>query len=226
MTYRDVEAIGFLPLDESLITGFIGLLDGLDLPKTHDLGQGMAEDNAAYNKYIVHDDIFTRIFIDEADYRMFLRDVIHTFTLPTSRDPSTRLLTHRLVGAVHAFLTEYYQRFFLLRVSVSITGPGAFMHYHRDLAGEHADRFLVDISPPEADNFGIEVEERLYPLERLAVYKLDTTRLHRAANYGATHRKISLIIQGIADLHQFTEYQRKHLDAFFDVRERPGGRLP
>ena len=214
MVYRDVEKVGDLPLDEDLIAGFLRLLDAAELPRTHDLGQEAADDNAAYNKYIVQDGIFPHIFTDETEYRSFLRSVIHTFTLPTARDPVTRSVAHRLVGAVHAFFTQYYQRFFLLRVSVSVTDPGAFMHYHRDIAGEHADRFLVDLSVPEARGFGIEVEDRLYPLERLAVYKLDTTRLHRAANYGDTHRKISLIIQCITDLRQFVEYQRLHLDAY------------
>lgn len=214
MVYRDVEKVGNLPLDEDLIVGFLHLLEEVDLPRTHDLGQETADDNARYNKYIVHDGIFPQIFTDEIEYRTFLRSVIHTFTLPTARDPATRSVSHRLVGAVHAFFTEYYQRFFLLRVSVSVTDPGSFMHYHRDIAGEHADRFLVDLSSPEACGFGIEVEDRLYPLERLAVYKLDTTRLHRAANYGDTHRKISLIIQCITDLRQFVEYQRLHLDAY------------
>jgi hypothetical protein len=61
---------------------------------------------------------------------------------------------------------------------------------------------------------GIEVEDRLYTLDRLAVYKLDTTKMHRSANYSPNHKKVSLIIQGISGLDQYLEYQRKHLELF------------
>lgn len=223
--YMDVEKIGDLILDEKLVADFIGLLDGMDLPKTHDLGEESGEDNPKYNKYIVSDDIFSRIFYDEDDYKFFLRSAIHTFLLPKAANLHDQSVISRLSGAIHGYFTQHYKRFFLLRVSVSITAAGSFMHYHRDLAGENADRFLVDLSPPEADVFGIEVEDRLYPLQRLAVYKLDTTRSHRAANYGKEHRKISLIIQCIADFHQFMDYQRKHLDVFFEARARRGQRV-
>lgn len=216
--YRDVEKVGELQLDEKLVGSFLGLLESMDLPKTHDFGEASDEDNPRYNKYIVRDDIFSRIFFNDEDYRFFLRRAIHTYLLPTTRDLEAQSIINSLVGMVHGFFTEYYQRFFLLRVSVSITDPESFMQYHRDLAGENADRFLVDLSHPDAEDYGIEVEERLYRLQRLAVYKLDTTRMHRAANYGKEHKKISLIIQCITDLQQFTEYQRKHLDVFFDAQ--------
>lgn len=224
--YRDVEKVGDLGLDESLVKDFLALLTSMDLPKTHDLGEESGEDNPSYNKYIVRDDIFSRIFFDEDDYRFFLRRAIHTFLLPRLPDLAAQSVVHRLVGAVHGFFTEYYQRFFLLRVSVSITAPGSFMHYHRDLAGEDADRFLVDLSDPEAKDFGIEVEDRLYPLRRLGIYKLDTTRPHRAANYGQKHNKVSLIIQCIADLRGFAEYQRKHVDVFLNAHQSARSGLP
>ena len=81
-------------------------------------------------------------------------------------------------------------------------------------------RFLIDITRPENRAFGIEVENRLYPLRRFAVYKLDTTRMHRAANYNQQFKKISFIVQTIADLRNFIEYRREHLNIYSEVLAR------
>ncbi len=89
-----------------------------------------------------------------------------------------------------------------------------------DLAGENADRFVVDLSKPEGKLSGLQVEERLYELDRLAVYKLDTTREHRAVNYSADCKKISLIIQGISELAQYLEYERKHREVYEAFKHR------
>ncbi|MEE1550750.1 MAG: hypothetical protein V1244_03890 [Nitrospinaceae bacterium] len=216
--YRLVEKVGDFPLDENLVDDFIHYVNGLDLPKTHVLSDDDDdEQNPYFNKYIIYDDIFKRFFQNPGDYELFVKTAIHTNVLPPCQDKKDEHLTRSLVGAVHLFLTEYYKKFFIMRMSITFTDPGSFMHYHRDLAGENADRFVIDVTDSENGMSGIEVEDRLYPLERLAVYKLDTTRMHRAANYSPRHKKVSLIIQGISEFEQYLEYQRKHMDVFYQT---------
>ena len=225
--YMDAAKVGDMPLDINLVEDFIKYFGRLDLPKTHDLpGDEGSDDpydgvgNPYFNKYIIHDDIFKRFFNNEEDYEYFLKEVIHTSLFPAPKTKQEEYMIKSIVGTIHSFFTGYYKKFFIIRVSLTITDPGQFMHYHLDLAGENADRFLVDITHPENKMFGIEVEDRLYgPLQRLGVYKLDTTRQHRAANYGKKHPKISFIIQCISDLHHYFEYKRKHLEVFYDVRK-------
>ncbi len=113
-----------------------------------------------------------------------------------------------------------------MRVSVSVTEPEGFMHYHVDMGGAYADRFLIDITRPENRAFGIEVEDRLYPLKRFSVYKLDTTRMHRAVNYDQQFKKISFIVQTIADLRNFIEYRREYLKVYSEVLAHYFPRLP
>ncbi len=217
LEYKIVEKVGAIPLDENLVNDFIIYINGLDLPKTHVLSDDDDEQNPYFNKYIIHDEIFERFFQNKGDYELFVKAAIHTNFLPPCQNKKDEHLRRRLIGSIHLFLTEYYKKFFIMRVSITITDPESFMHYHRDLAGENADRFVIDITDSENGMSGIEVEDRLYKLERLAVYKLDTTRMHRAANYSPKHKKISLIIQGISELEQYLEYQRKHLDVFYQT---------
>lgn len=214
LEYKIVEKVGDISLDENLVNDFIIYINGLDLPKTHVLSDDDDEQNPYFNKYIIHDEIYERFFQNQGDYELFVKGVIHTNFLPPCQNKKDEHLRRSLIGCIHLFLTEYYKKFFIMRVSITITDPESFMHYHRDLAGENADRFVIDITDSENGMSGIEVEDRLYSLERLAVYKLDTTRMHRAANYSPKHKKISLIIQGISELEQYLEYQRKHLDVF------------
>lgn len=217
--YRDVEKVGDLPLDENLVDDFINYIEGLELRKTHDLAEYDEEANPNYNKYVVHDSIFARFFQNRSDYEYFLEVVINTALLPPRESNKDEGMVKSLVGSIHSFFTEYYKKFFVLRVSISVTDPESFMHYHRDLAAENADRFLVDITPAANKMSGIEVEDRLYKLERFAIYKLDTRRMHRAANYSPEHKKISFIIQCISELDQYIEYQRKHLEVFYQTRD-------
>ena len=220
--YRVVEKVGDIPLDENLVNDFLNYLNSVHLPKTHVLSGDDEEANPYFNKYIIHDSIFEGFFYNRADYEFFIKGVIHTSLFPPRENIQQEHILHSLVGSLHSFFMEYYKQFFLIRVSVTITDPESFMHYHRDLAGEHADRFLVDITHPENEMSGIEVEDRLYKLDRFGVYKLDTTRMHRGANYSPNHKKISFIIQCISELDQYLEYQRKHLEVFFDTL----GQLP
>lgn len=219
--YRDVEKIGDIALDENLANDFINYIEGLDLAKTHVLSEDDEEQNPYFNKYIIHDAIFERFFQNTEDYDLFVKAVIHTNLLPPSKTKKDECLLRSLIGSIHLFFTEYYKKFFIIRVSVTITDPESFMHYHQDLAGENADRFVIDITNPENGMSGIEVEDRLYKLNRLSVYKLDTTRMHRAANYSPKHKKISLIIQCISELGQYLEYQRKHMDVFYQTLRLP-----
>jgi hypothetical protein len=226
LEYRLVEKVGDIQLDENLLNGFIHYFKGLDLPKTHVLAEDDDEQNPYFNKYIIYDDIFQRFFQNPGDYELFVKAAIHTNFLPPCQNKKDEHLRRCLVGAIHLFLTEYYKKFFIMRLSITITDPESFMHYHRDLAGENADRFVIDITDSENGMSGIEVEDRLYTLDRLGVYKLDTTRMHRSANYSPSHEKISLIIQGISELDQYLEYQRKHLDVFYQTMSldpSPGG---
>ena len=217
LDYKIVEKVGDIPLDENLVNDFINYVNGLDLPKTHVLSDDDDEQNPYFNKYIIHDEIFARFFQNPGDYELFVKAAIHTNLLPPCQNKKDEHRRRSLIGSIHLFLTEYYKKFFIMRVSITITDPESFMHYHRDLAGENADRFVIDITDPENGMSGIEAEERLYTLERFAVYKLDTTRMHRSANYSPKHKKISLIIQGISELEQYLEYQRKHLDVFYQT---------
>ncbi len=214
LDYKIVEKVGDSSLDENLVNNFIVYINGLDLPKTHVLSDDDDEQNPYFNKYIIHDEIFVRFFQNPGEYELFVKGAIHTNFLPPCQNKKDEHLRRCIIGNIHLFLTEYYKKFFIMRVSITITDPESFMHYHRDLAGENADRFVIDITDSENGMSGIEAEDRLYTLERLAVYKLDTTRMHRAANYSPKHKKISLIIQGISELEQYFEYQRKHLDVF------------
>ncbi len=226
--YMDAQKVGDMPLDVKLVDDFIKYVEGLDLPKTHDLpGDEGSDDpydgvgNPYFNKYVIHDDIFIRFFNNREDYEYFLKEVIHTSLFPPPENKKEEFMIKNIVGTIHSFFTEYYKKFFIIRVSLTLTDPESFMHYHLDLAGENADRFLCDITHSENKMFGIEVENRLYgPLERLAVYKLDTTRQHRAANYAPKHKKMSFIIQCIPDLHNYLEYKRKHMEVFYDVRNK------
>ena len=216
---QDVKKVGDLPIDKNLINDFINYITGLELKKTHVYTGEDKESNPYYNKYIMHDSIFVRFFQNKGDYEYFLEEVIHTFLLPPCENKKDEHVIKNLMGVIHSFFTEYYKKFFAIRVSISFTDPGSFMHYHRDLAAENADRFLVDISGPENKMSGIEVAGRLYKLERFGVYKLDTTREHRGVNYSTEHKKISLVIQCISELEQYLEYQRKHLEVFFQTRD-------
>lgn len=215
--YLDVRVVGEAPFDEELITRFVDFMEHATLPRTHYIGDDSAEDNPAYNKYIIHDDIFSRFFNSEQEYRYFLDEVVHTAMLPDPGTKEHRHVIHSLVGTIHAVLSAHIRRFFLMRVSVSVTEPEGFMHYHVDMGGAYADRFLIDITRPENRAFGIEVEDRLYPLKRFSVYKLDTTRMHRAANYDHQFKKISFIIQTIVDLRNFIEYRRQYLKVYSDI---------
>jgi len=222
--YRDVEKIGAISLDEPSVDRLIGYLSSANLPETHNVegdtptdGPYDARGNSGYNKYILYDDIFARFFTNDSEYQYFLHEVIHTVPLPLDLSPEDEYLVKTMVGAIHGFFTEYYKKFFMLRISVSITEPEAAMHYHRDLAGENADRFLVDLTDFEEKLSGIQVEERLYKLDRLV---LDTTREHRAVNYSPDKKKISLIIQGISELDQYLEYQRKHLEVYTTIKRQ------
>ncbi len=224
----DASKVGDMPLDVNMVDEFIKYFEGLDLPKTHDLpGDEGSDDpydgagNPYFNKYIIYDDIFVRFFSNDDDYKYFLKEVIHTSKFPPPRNKREEFMIKHIVGTIHSFFTAHYKKFFILRVSLTITEPEHFMRYHFDIGGENADRFLCDISHPDNNMFGIEVENRLYgPLERLAVYKLDTTRLHRAANYSPKHKKMSFIIQCIPDLRNYFEYKRKHMEVFYDVRNK------
>lgn len=218
LEYRLVEKVGDIRLDENLVNEFLNYLDALKLGRTHVLSDEDEEANPYFNKYIIHDDIFRRFFHDRADYEFFIKGVIHTSLFPPCENMKEEHVIKSLLGSIHAFFMGYYKKFFVIRVSVTITDPESFMHYHRDLAGEHADRFLIDITRPENGMSGIEVEDRLYKLDRFGVYKLDTTRMHRAANFSPTHKKISFIVQGISELDQYLEYQRKHLEVFYQAR--------
>jgi hypothetical protein len=226
--YMDAQKVGDMPLDPNLVDEFVKYVEGLNLPKTHDLPGDEPSDspydgvgNPYFNKYVIYDDIFVRFFSNEEDYNFFLEQVIHTVKFPPAENKKDEFMIKHIVGTIHSFFTAYYKRFFILRVSITLTEPESFMHYHLDLAGENADRFLCDISHPDNKMFGIEVENRLYgPLERLGVYKLDTTRQHRAACYSPKHKKISFIIQCIPDLQNYFEYKRKHLEVFNEVRSK------
>ncbi len=219
--YRDVEKVGDIALDENLVNDFINYIEGLNLAKTHVLSEDDEDQNPYFNKHIIHDSIFERFFQNSEDYELFVKAAIHTNFLPPSTTKKDECLLRGLIGSIHLFFTEYYKKFFVIRVSVTITDPESFMHYHRDLAGENADRFVIDITDSENGMSGIEVEDRLYQLNRLGVYKLDTTRMHRAANYSSKHKKISLIIQCISELGQYLEYQRKHMDVFYQTLSLP-----
>ncbi len=226
LEYRIVEKVGDIPLDDNLVNDFINYVNGLDLPKTHVLSEDDDEQNPYFNKYIIHDEIFERFLQNAADYELFVKAAIHTNFLPPCQNKKDEHLRRCIIGGIHLFFTEYYKKFFIMRVSITITDPESFMHYHRDLAGENADRFVIDITDSENGMSGIEVEDRLYKLDRLGVYKLDTTRMHRSANYSPKHKKISLIIQGISELEQYLEYQRKHLEVFYQTMalpQSPGG---
>lgn len=226
--YMDACKVGDMPLDVKLVDEFVKYVEGLDLPKTHDLpGDEGSDDpydgvgNPYFNKYIIYDDIFVRFFSNDDDYDYFLEHVIHTAKFPPTKNKKDEFMIRHIVGTIHAFFTALYKKFFILRVSLTITEPEHFMHYHLDLAGENADRYLCDISHPDNNMFGIEVEDRLYgPLQRLGVYKLDTTRQHRAASYHPKYKKISFIIQCIPDLRNYFEYKRKHMEVFHEVRNR------
>ncbi len=217
LEYRMVEKVGDIPFDENLVNDFLNYLNSMDLPHTHVLSEDDMESNPYFNKYIIYDSIFEGFFHNRTDYEYFIKGVIHTSLFPPCENKKEEHIIKSLVGSIHSFFTEYYKKFFILRLSVTITDPESFMHYHRDLAGENADRFLVDITHPENGMSGIEVEDRLYNLDRFGVYKLDTTRMHRGANYSTKHKKISLVIQCISELGQYLEYQRKHLEVFFDT---------
>ncbi len=216
--YRLVEKVGDIQFDDNLVNEFLNYLNSLNLRPTHVLAEDDEEANPYFNKYILHDAIFERFFHNREDYEYFIKGVIHTSLFPPCENKKEEHIIRSLVGKIHSFFTEYYKKFFIIRVSVTITDQESFMHYHRDLAGENADRFLIDITDPENGLSGIEVEDRLYKLDRFGVYKLDTTRMHRGANYSTEHKKISFIIQCISELHQYLEYQRKHLDVFFETR--------
>ncbi len=216
--YRLVEKVGDIQFDENLVNDFLNYLHSLDLTKTHVLSEDDEEANPYFNKYIIHDSIFQRFFQDREDYEFFIKGVIHTSLFPPCENRKEEHIIKSLLGSIHSFFTGYYKKFFIIRVSVTLTDQESFMHYHRDLAGEHADRFLIDITDPENGMSGIEVEDRLYKLDRFGVYKLDTTRMHRGANYSPKHKKISFIIQCISELDQYLEYQRKHLEVFFETR--------
>jgi hypothetical protein len=225
--YRDVERIGEISLDAASVEALITYLVTADLPETHNVvgdaptdGPYDARGNPGYNKYILYDDIFARFFMNESEYQYFLHEVIHTVPLPLDLSAEGEYQIKTMVGAIHGFFTEYYKKFFMLRISVSMTEPQAAMHYHRDLAGENADRFLIDLTACEEKLSGIQVEERLYRLDRLTVYKLDTTREHRAVNYSPDKKKISLIIQGISELSQYIEYQRKHMEVYTAIKRQ------
>lgn len=212
--YVDVSAVGTAPFDDKLVARFIDFLETTALPRTHYIGDNTAEDNPTYNKYIIQDAIFSRFFQSQQEYSYFLNEVIHTALLPDPGTMDHQHMIHSLVGTIHSVLSAHLKRYFLMRVSVSVTEPEGFMHYHVDMGGAHADRFLIDITRPENSAFGIEVENRLYTLDRFTVYKLDTTRMHRAVNYDRTHKKISFIIQTISDLRKFIEYQREYMAAY------------
>jgi len=218
LEYRLVEKVGDIQFDENLVNDFLNYLNSLDLTKTHVLSEDDEEANPYFNKYIIHDSIFQRFFHDREDYEFFIKGVIHTSLFPPCENRKEEHIIKSLLGSIHSFFTGYYKKFFIIRVSVTLTDQESFMHYHRDLAGEHADRFLIDITDPENGMSGIEVEDRLYKLDRFGVYKLDTTRMHRGANYSPKHKKISFIIQCISELDQYLEYQRKHLEVFFETR--------
>jgi hypothetical protein len=215
--YRVVEKVGDIPLDDNLVNEFVHYVSGLDLPKTHVLSEDDGEQNPYFNKYIIYDEIFARFFQNPGEYELFVKAAIHTNLLPPCQNKKDEHLRRCLVGAIHLFLTEYYKKFFIMRLSITFTDPESFMHYHQDLAGENADRFVIDVTDSENGMSGIEVEDRLYTLDRLAVYKLDTTKMHRSANYSPNHKKVSLIIQGISGLDQYLEYQRKHLELFYQT---------
>ncbi len=220
--YRAVEKIGDIHLDEQQLEAFINYLNRTELEKTHLAldDDGMETGNADYNKYIIHDEIFIQFFTDAGDYDYFIKNCIHTQVLPSRDDPKDELITRQIIGSIHAFFMEHYKKYFMIRVSVSITDEESFMHYHRDLAAENADRFLIDITHPDNNMHGIEVEDRLYSLDRLSVYKLDTTRRHRSSNFSPDHKKISFIVQCISELNQFVDYQQKHLDLFYETRDK------
>ncbi len=221
--YRVVEKVGELQLDEELVSAFVSYLNNTELQKTHvamDEEEGEETGNPDYNKYIIHDEIFTQFFTEQKDYDYFLKKCIHTTLLPSRDTPEDEVAIRKIIGIIHAFFMEYYKKFFLMRISVSITDEESFMHYHRDLAAENADRFLVDITDPGNKMHGIEVEDRLYSLDRLSIYKLDTSRRHRGSNFSHEHKKISFIIQCISELDQFIDYQRKHLDLFYETRDK------
>ena len=232
--YMDAAKVGEMPLDVNMVEDFIKYFGGLALPKTHDLPGDVGSDdpydgvgNPYFNKYIIHDDIFNRFFQNADDYKFFIENVLHSCVLPAPQNKKDEHMIKSIIGTIHSFFTGYYKKFFIIRVSLTVTEPESFIHYHLDLAGENADRFLVDITNPENKMFGIEVEDRLYgPLERLAVYKLDTTRQHRAANYGKKHPKMSFIIQCIPDLHHYFEYKRKHMEVYYDVRDEKMNQNP
>ena len=219
--YRDVENLGEIGLDEASVDRFLEYLEYADLPQTHNVagdeptdGPYDARGNPGYNKYIIHDDIFRRIFRNDSEYQYFLHEVIHTAPMPDEMAEEDEYLIKSMIGSIHLFFGEYYKKFFMLRVSVSLTDPHSAMHYHRDLAGENADRFVVDLSPAEGNLSGIQVEDRIYQLQRFSVYKLDTTREHRGINYSPKNKKISLIIQCISELDQWLEYERKHREVY------------
>ncbi|MAG31731.1 MAG: hypothetical protein CL908_12660 [Deltaproteobacteria bacterium] len=225
--YRDVERIGSIALDEASVDTLIKYLETADLPQTHNVegdvpsdGNYDARGNPGYNKYILYDDLFVRFFSNPSEYQYFLHEVMHTAPLPLDLGAEDEYLIKAMIGTIHGFFSEHYKKFFMLRISVSITEQDSSMHYHRDLAGENADRFVVDLSKPEGKLSGLQVEERLYELDRLAVYKLDTTREHRAVNYSADCKKISLIIQGISELAQYLEYERKHREVYEAFKHR------
>lgn len=215
--YFDVSVVGKAPFDEKLVDKFIDFIENTALPSTHYIGDSSTDDNPTYNKYIIHDAIFSRFFQSHQEYTYFLNEVLHTAMLPDPGTTDHQHMIHSLVGTIHAVLSAHLKKFFLMRVSVSVTEPEGFMHYHVDMGGAHADRFLIDITRPENNAFGIEVEDRLYALDRFTVYKLDTTRMHRAVNYDKKLKKISFIVQAISGLRQFIEYQREYMKAYSNV---------
>ena len=220
--YRVVEKIGDIQLEEQQLSDFLAYLNHTDLQKTHLAldENGLEEGNPDYSKYIIHDENFTQFFTDIENYDYFIQKCIHTQLLPSRDCSKDEHVVRKIIGSIHAFFMEHYKKYFMIRVSVSITDEESFMHYHRDLAAENADRFLIDITDPENNMHGIEVEDRLYSLDRLSVYKLDTTRRHRSSNFSPDHKKISFIIQCISELDQFVDYQRKHLDLFYETRDK------
>lgn len=215
--YFDVCVVGEAPFDEKLVDKFVEFIENTKLPSTHYIGDSSADDNPTYNKYVVHDAIFSRFFQSHQEHTYFLNEVLHTAMLPDPGTPDHQHMIHGLVGTIHAVLSVHLKKFFLMRVSVSVTEPEGSMHNHVDMGGAHADRFLIDITRPENKAFGIEVEGRLYALKRFTVYKLDTTRMHRAVNYDKQLKKISFIVQAISDLRGFIEYQREYMKAYADI---------
>ncbi len=218
--YQVIEKVGDLQISEQQLSAFMGYLENSVVEQAHQTLDNTSEEteNSNYNKYIMHDEIFTQIFTNDEDYNYFLKDCIDTQVLPTRDHSSDELNLRKIIGSIHAFFINYYKKYFMLQISVSITDVKSTMDYQRDLAAENADRFLIDITHTANNMCGVEVEERLYPLEQLAIYKLDATRQHRNSNFSNDHRQINFGVQCISELDQFVDYQQKHLGLFSRIQ--------